>query len=828
MFKNYLMTAYRNLLRFKLDSFLNISGLVIGLTAALLIALFVQHERSYDRFWNDAERLYRIQTRWVVEGRDDIDIVNSSGPLKVALESYFPNELEAVARINVRQSLINTGSGSFSDPVLLADPEILDIFDIDILSGDARLALASNSSIIINETLAEKYFGFEDPIGKTLTLDINYLKRDYQVLAVMRDLPNNTHLDIQAMIKIDENDFIDNNGSWMFSTWYSASNHTYFKLKSGSDIAVIDRQLSDFTDASIPDEDNSASSYTKLTTLSVPDIHLHSTAAGTRLKAGGDSEVVLAFAVIALLIVIVATVNYVNLSTARAGQRAREIAMRKVMGANRRQLLTQHLGEALLVMAFSVAMTVICVQLVLPFFNQMLSLNLVLNLSDPVTLGGLLLAVITIGGLSGIYPALILTSYPPSSTLRANQTTATGGAIKARNVLIVFQTAVTVSLIVATTVVYAQLTYFHFLDLGFEPNELLVVEGVSRNDEVSDRQLVFKEAVQRLPGVSSVSMGYEAPTKFNENNTRIWIPGESEDQDYPLGATSVDYEYLDTLQIPLIAGRFYQRNMALDQLPGNDDLSDGEVAQANIVVNERAVQALGMGSPEQAIGRTVETRRYLDDDGEAKIQLTIIGVIGNANLHSAKKSMRPEVYELDTNYGYMLIRYTGDAPQVLEQVRTIWLDMLPTIPFEYFYVDQALAMEFKSEVSQANIFLGFAILTMVIGCLGLYGLAAFVTECRRREMGIRKILGASIGDILALLLSQFSKLVLAANLIAWPVAYLLMSDWLAQYPFRISSGWILVFCLVAGLLASVVVAMTVGSQAWGVARANPINAIRQE
>jgi len=828
MFKNYLITAYRNLLRFKLDSFLNISGLVIGLSTALLIVLFVRHESSYDTFWQDPERLYRIQTRWAVEGRDDIDIVNSSGPLKAALESYFPNELEAVARFNVRRLLVNTGSESFSDPVALADPEILDIFDFDILSGDARLALASNSSIIINESLAQKYFGFEDPLGKTLTLDITFLKRDYQVLAVMRDLPNNTHLDIQAMIKIDENDFIDNNGSWMFSTWNSASNHTYLKLKSGIDIAVIDSQINDFTDATIPDSENKASTTTKLTTLPVPDIHLYSVAAGTEFKPGGDGEIVLAFAVIALLIVIVATINYVNLSTARAGQRAREIAMRKVMGANRWQLLTQHLGESLMIMTFSVAMTTMCVQLVLPFFNQMLSLNLVLNLADPVTLGGLLLAVITIGGLSGMYPALILTSYPPSSTLRANQSTQMGGATKARNVLIVFQTAVTVSLIVATAVVYTQLTYFRFLDRGFEPDKLLVVEGVSRNDEVSDKQPVFKEAVQRLPGVSSVSLGYEAPTKFNENNTRIWIPGESEDQSYPLGSTSVDYEYLNALQIPILAGRFYQRNMALDQMPSTDGLSDGEVLQGNLVVNERALKAMGMGTPEQAIGRTVETRRYPDDGREVKIHLTIIGVIGNANLHSAKKPVRPEVYELAANINYMLIRYTGDAPQVLEQIRTIWLDMLPATPFEYFYVDQALAMEFKSEVSQANIFLGFAILTMVIGCLGLYGLAAFVTECRRREIGIRKILGANIGDILSLLLGQFSKLVLAANLIAWPVAYLLMSDWLAQYPFRISSGWILVFCLVAGLLASLVVAMTVGSQAWGVARANPINAIRQE
>ena len=826
MFKNYMITAYRNLLRFKLDSFLNISGLVIGLSAALLITLFVKNESSYDSFWQDSERLYRVQTRWVLQGRDDIDIVDTAGPLKAALASYFPNELEAVSRFHVQQPVINTGLESFTDQVSFADPEILDIFNFEILAGDARLALAGNSSIVINETLAEKYFGNEDPIGKTLTLDVDYLKRDYQVLAVMQDLPDNTHLDIQAMIKIDENDFIDNDGAWMFSNWNAANNHTYFKLRPGIDIADINSRIDDFTDASVPDEDGKASVYTKLTTLSVPDIHLRSKAAGSR-KTGGDMEIVIAFSVIALLIVIVATINFVNLSTARAGQRAREIALRKVMGANRSQLITQHLGESLLVVAFSIVMTVMAVELALPFFSRMLAMNLVLDIADPKTLAGMVLATIAIGGLSGIYPALILSSYPPSSTLRANQSTETGGTVKARNVLIVFQTAVTVSLIVATIVVYAQLTYFRLLDRGFEPGQLLVIEQVSRN-EVADKQAAFKKEVQNLPGVSSVSLSYEAPTNFSENNTRLRMPGGSEDESYPLGSTNVDYDYLDALKIPLLAGRFYQRDMARDLLPSTDDLNDGDVLQGNIVINARAVQTMNMGTPEQAIGRVVENSFSMDDGGQGKILLTIIGVIGDANLHSVKKPVRPEVYELESYYHNLLVRYDGEPAQVLDQVRAVWQDMMGATPFEYFYVDQALATEFKSEVNQANIFLGFAILTMVVGCLGLYGLAAFVTECRRREMGIRKILGASIRDILTLLLGQFSKLVLAANLIAWPVIYMLMSNWLEQYPFRIGAGWIVGFCIIAGVLASFVVAATVGSQAWGVARANPIQAIRHE
>jgi putative ABC transport system permease protein len=826
MFKNYLTTAYRHLLRYKLDSLLNISGLVIGLTAALLITLFIRHEISYDGFWKDSQRLYRIQTRWVMQGRDDINIVNSPGPLKAAFENYFPNEIQAAARLNFRTPVVYVDSESYADPVSFADPEILDIFDFEIVAGDARAALRGNASIILNEMLARKYFGDADAIGKTLTLDNGYLKRDYQVLAVMRDLPLNTHLDIQALIRIDESDYVDNSGKWMFSSWNSASNHTYFKLHEGNAIEDLNKRIDDFTDASLTVSKGKPSDVNKFNTIAVTDIHLRSEEAGN-MKPGGDSDIVYAFGVIALLIVIVATINYINLTTARAGQRVREISIRKVMGARRGQLIFQQLGESTLFVGLALLLTVLLVELALPFLNNMLQLGLVLELGDPLILIGLLSTLLVIGGLSGIYPALILSSSRPSDNLRATTSSSTKGAVRTRNILVVFQTAVTVGLVVATTVVYAQLTYFRLLDRGFEPDQLLVVQGVSRSG-ISDQQEAFRQLVEGLPGVTTAALSYEAPTKYSENNTRVRIPGESEEKSYPLGSTSVDLHYLQALQVPLLAGRFYQAEMALDQSPQRDALIASGLVQGNIVINDRAVDALGLGTPEQALGRTIETRYEFDNGVMAKAHLTVIGVIGNANLHSAKKTFRPEVYELDSNYNHLLVRYTGTSSEVLSGIQDIWSEMTPSEPFEYFYVDQALEEEFQSEASQANIFLSFALLAMVIGCLGLYGLAAFVTECRRREIGIRKILGARVRDIITLLFGQFSWLVLAANLMAWPVAYLLMSDWLLQYPFRIGNGWIVVICFLAGLLASVVVVMTVGTQAWSVARANPIKAIRHE
>ena len=829
--KNYLISAYRNLLRCKLDSFLNLSGLVIGLSAALLIALFVRHEIQYDDFWKDSERLHRIQTRWVMEGRDDIDIVHSSGPLKAVLEQYFPNELEAVARIQLRNPVVSTGAESFSDNVSFADPEILDIFDFNIVAGDARAALSSNASIILDESLAQKYFGDEDPIGRTLTLDNRYLKRDYRVDAVMSDLPGNSHLDIQALIRIDENDYVNNDGSWMFSSWNAANNHTYFKLAAGNDIESINSRIEAFTDASVPDDEGKASKYTKLTTIAVPDIHLRSVSAGS-MKPGGDAQIILAFIAIALLIVIVATINYVNLSTARAGQRAREVAMRKVMGAQRHQLIAQHLGESLLLVGFSIAMSTVLVGLVMPYFNALLNTNLSLNLAEPVVLGSLFATLLLVGGLSGLYPAIVLTAWRPSYSLRANKSNETHGVIRSRNVLVVFQTAVTVALIVSTIVVFAQLTFFRSLDRGFEPENLLVIEDMSRTGVIEKRE-AFREEIARLPGIESASLSYESPTKFYENNVRVSIVGGNGEESFPLGSTNVDYHYLETLKIPLLTGRFYQPDRMLDLLPSSDKARIGELLQGNIVLNAKAVDVMGLGSPEEAIGKQIELADNVDSDidgnaGRVLTQLTIIGVIANTNLHSAKIPSRPEIYELQSYYHNLLVRYSGNTEDALAAVREIWDDMMPGTPFEYFHVDQALAEEFQSETNQANIFLGFTLMTLVIACLGLYGLAAFVTECRTREIGIRKILGASVSDIINLLFGQFSWLVISANLIAWPVVYLLMSEWLQQYPFRIENGWIAVFCVIAGAVASIVVAATVGSQAWNVARANPIYALRQE
>jgi putative ABC transport system permease protein len=295
----------------------------------------------------------------------------------------------------------------------------------------------------------------------------------------------------------------------------------------------------------------------------------------------------------------------------------------------------------------------------------------------------------------------------------------------------------------------------------------------------------------------------------------------------------VDYFYIEALKIPLLAGRFYQRERMLDSMPSTDNARVGDLLQGNVVLNAKAVDVLGLGSPEEAVGKQIERSATLESDidgnaGNVVTRLTIVGVIANTNLHSAKIPSRPELYELDLGYNHVLVRYSGSAEDVLAAIRETWDEMLPGVPFEYFHVDQALAEEFQSEANQANIFLGFTLITLVIACLGLYGLAAFVTECRTREIGIRKILGASVGDIISLLFGQFSWLVIAANLIAWPIVYLLMSDWLQQYPFRIENGWIAVFCVISGVVASIVVAATVGSQAWSVARANPIYALRQE
>jgi putative ABC transport system permease protein len=827
MFQNYINVALRNLFKHKLYSAINIVGLAVGLAACIMIMLFVRDELSYDRFWSKADNIYRLNTTFNPPGREPFVTVMAQGPTKHALKTYFPEEVEHVTRFNSMRVVMQKEQDVFSEVLMWTDPDTVDIFDFDVVAGDLRRTLNDNASLAINETFARKYFGEENPIGKILTLSVYSLKRDYRVGAVYKDLPHNTVLEFQGMAMIDEKDFVDQ--EWEFTQWFSVNNYVYFTLKDGASIEAINQRLDGFTNQFIEIPDTAlggqASDYIHYSTQPITDIQLDP--AGARdgeMKATGNITTVITFSAIAGLILVIACINFMNLATAKSTQRAREVALRKVLGANRRQLVMQFLGETTLIAFIGLIFGVVLVEMLLPTFGNFVGKELTFSYLDGVTLAILLGLVAVVGLLSGVYPALILSGFRPAQVLKANKSSETSGSARLRSVLVVLQFAISIALIVSTGVVYGQKVYATNMDPGFNKENLIVVRNTGRSG-ASDKRDAFKEQVARLPGVKSVAFSSDAPASGNESNNTVRVPSEEGERSVLIGSHRVDYEFFDTYEIPMLAGRAYSREYALDVSPNGFAAEEGALLQGNLIVNEGAVRRFGFASPDDAIGKMV--KMGVGNDRQA--EFTIVGVVPDTKFQSVREVMRPEMYFL-APYGFnnLNVRYEGNPTEVVGRIEKLWKSMISEVPFAYDYVDDIMAEEFEREENQSVLLAIFAGLAVVIACLGLYGLASFTAERRTKEIGIRKVMGASVFDIVRLLLWQFSKPVLIANLIAWPVAAWGMLTWLESFPYRIEAWVLLPLCLVAGVIALTIAWATVGGNAARVARSNPIDALRYE
>ncbi|WP_020401341.1 ABC transporter permease [Kordiimonas gwangyangensis] len=827
MFQNYINVALRNLFKNKLYSAINIIGLAVGLAACIMIMLFVRDELSYDRFWSKADNIYRLNTTFNPPGREPFVTVMAQGPTKHALKTYFPEEVEHVTRFNSMRVVMQKEQDVFSEILMWTDPETVDIFDFDVVAGDLRRTLNDNASLAINETFARKYFGEEDAIGQTLTLSVYSLKRDYRIGAVYKDLPHNTVLEFQGMAMIDEKDFVDQ--EWEFTQWFSVNNYVYFTLKPGVSVETINQRLDGFTNQfiEIPDAalGGQSSDYIHYSTQPITDIQLDP--AGARdgeMKATGDMATVITFSAIAGLILVIACINFMNLATAKSTQRAREVALRKVLGAKRRQLVTQFLGESVLIALIGLVFGVVLVEVMLPSFGGFVDKELTFNYLDPLTISILLGLVAIVGVLGGVYPALILSGFRPAYVLKANKSSESTGSARLRNVLVVMQFAISIALIVSTGVVYGQKVYATNMDPGFNKENLIVVRNTGRSGAI-DKRDAFKEQVARLPGVKSVAFSSDAPASGNESNNTVRVPSEEGERSVLIGSHRIDYEFFDTYEIPMLAGRAYSREYALDVSPNGFAAEEGALLQSNLIVNEGAVRRFGFASPQDAIGKIVK----MGVGNGRQAEFTIIGVIPDTKFQSVREVMRPEMYFL-APYGFnnLNVRYEGNPTEVVGRIEALWKSMITEVPFAYDYVDDVMAEEFVREENQSILLAIFAGLAVVIACLGLYGLASFTAERRTKEIGIRKVMGASVFDIVRLLLWQFSKPVLLANLIAWPIAIWGMLTWLENFPYRIEAWVLLPLCLVAGVIALTIAWATVGGNAARVARSNPIDALRYE
>lgn len=826
LLSNYLLSAWRNIFKHSLFSAINIIGLAIGLAACILIALFVRDELSFDKFWTKADTIYRTHIAFFAPGRNPMHIATTPGPIVHALKKDYP-EIEYASRITLREPTVIIGENYFVDYLGLVDADFLDIFELEVISGSLDDALNSVNNIILNETLATKYFGTTDAVGEILTLDFDIYKRDYRVAAVIIDMKENSQIRANAFISIDEPVWIDE--PYMFDAWFSANSQLFFTLKNTTDINKINTDLPDFVNRNFPKlpfggDDLKTSDMIKLSTMNVKDLHLNAYQDG-EYHEGGNKNTVMIFATVAILIMVIAAINFMNLSTARASQRAKEVSLRKVMGASRKDLIIQFLGESVLMTLFGLVIALAIVELALPFYNESIGKNLVINYAstDIISIFGLALIV---GLLGGAYPAFVLSHFRPVENLKANKSAETKSSVKLRYILVVLQFSVSITLFVSTSVVYGQMLYTRTMDLGYNTENVLAIKEISR-DVVLEKLPLLVEEIKRIPNVSNATWSNFMPGRSNNNNTIVYLEGQSTEEGLLIGSRSVGYDYFKTFDIPLLAGRAYSLERG-DRDVKTDDIREGNIYTGSIMINQSALSRLGLGSANEALGKIIFVGAGQPEENLAATY-EIIGIIPDIHFDSLKTTIRPEIYELSDEYGAVLsAQFSGNPIKIVEEVRALWEQEIPSIPFDYDFMSDAVAKQYTAEKGQATMFAAFSALAIIIACLGLYGLASFTADRRTKEIGIRKVMGASVFDVVKLLVWQFSKPVLIANIIAWPISYYAMSIWLENFVYRIEVFFIIGFCLIAGITALLIAWGTIATNSMRVAKSNPINALRYE
>ena len=828
MWRNYLTVGVRALAQNRTYAFINIFGLALGLAACLLLLLYVRYETSYDTWLPDAERVFQVQTTITdPETGERREMQSAPRPVGAALAKDFP-QIEHVSKAEDSPiAILNEGAAEAAEMVMV-DAPFFEIFALPFLHGDRANALKGTDSLAISRSEALKRFGTVDAVGQTLTIIGDSGQRALKVTAVFEDLPKNSHLDFNMVTPFRE--------EWECD-WSCINGPTYVKLRSGADAKTINQALPAWEKRNIPTRTIGGAQVNEgidsdWRLVSLPDIHL-SPAEGNR--PGNDRGTIVTFAVVALLILFMATVNFTNLATARAGQRAREVALRKVLGARREQLVGQFLGESLLLTAIAMLMALALVELTLPLFSAFLDAELELRyLGDGGVLVPALLLILIVGVAGGMYPAFYLSRYRPAAVLRANKSSAdTISSGRIRNLLVVAQFAVSIGLIVCTIVIYHQTLFATRTSAGFDREGLLQFEGLSRPEVAPLRDTLIRQ-IEALDGVTGVAGTQIVPASGQSLYTMVKVPGKTDPE--KIGWYSVQPQFFSTMRIPMIAGR------PLSDRFGNDKgypLGPREEDQAlrdaqwrgivergiNIVVNEAAAERLGFARPESAVGEQIGLPIFGEEFGVA--QATIVGVSANSRFRSLREPIEPTIY-LDTRgYRWAVVRYEdADPAEVRQGIERIWKRLVPQVPLQVEFADAKVAEMYRTDARRGQTFAGFTILAVVIACLGLFGLAAFTAERRTKEIGIRKVFGARVRDIVRLLAWQFSKPVILANLVAWPVAWWVMRDWLNTFDARIAltpGPFVL-----AGFLAFAIAIGTIAGHAVKVARLNPIHALRYE
>lgn len=835
MIKNYLLTAWRHIANNRLFSVINIFGLSIGLSSCIFIFMYVDHELSYDKWMPNAERVVRLHTAYYSPDRPAFLTVNAPGRMMEAIRNFAPEQVDEGVRLLLQRATVTREDKVFSEVLMFADPTFFEIFDLPFLEGSPAASFNAPLNLLVTEGMAIKYFGDTNVTGKTLTMCcLQSDPIDVSITGVLKDLPDNTHLDLDFLILMDPSmfDFAPN----MLNTWTSVNTYTYFKLKATGNASTLKKRIDYWLDNESPLRDRlpegvTPSEMMHLNLMSVPDLHLYARAdAGNMgdMRPLGDIRMIYTFCGIAILILVIASINFMNLSTARASKRAREVALRKVMGASRRQVAFQFLGEAITLALISLLFALVVVEAFLPVYNEAISRDLSLVITkEPLLLASLLCVTVLVGLVSGSYPAIYLSRFLPAKIMKANQSSETTGQGYIRSALVVCQFSISIGLTVCTLVIYGQTLFARSMDVGYDYEQKLILNGINAAAVRNQKESLVSE-LERIPGVSSVVMSSEAPSQDRENNTGFKLLNSSTDSSVNEGIIlnyyTAGFGFFEAYNMKILEGRSFDKQYGSDAIvpiPQSED----RIGRASIVINESAANRLGFPTPADAIGKTLRAEVFRAGNHD----LTIVGVAKDVHYRSIKFGIRPSVFFNNPDMlSVATISFSGDPAAIVSAVEKRWRDLAPSTPVRHRFLDDMIHDQYLAEEQQAKLLAVFSLLAVLIACLGLFGLAAFTAERRTREIGIRKVMGARIRDIVTLLIWQFSIPVIIANLIAWPLAWILMTNWLESFTYRLDGSYILLASLVAGISALLIAWMTVASRALRIASANPVGALRYE
>ncbi len=817
MLRNYFKVALRNIARHKAYTFINVAGLAAGMACCIVIFLYVTCELTYDAYHEDADRVFRVaEHRTVPVG--EFSSPHVCPAVAPAIMRDF-SQVAAVARLDpITNGMVQRdGLAFYEDRMFYADAEVLDIFTIPFIYGDRETALERPKTVVITERMARKYFGEANPVGRMLGIKDPFVKLsddhdgpvDHKVTGVIKDPPSNTHFKYDIIVSLQALA-----GNPRYEIWDGGAVYTYVKLKPGVEAAGFEDDIRRLAYRHYGEELTSWGQDRNYFLQPLRDIHFHSDLRGFgfmadtgELEPPGNMVYVYVYSCIGLLVLLIGCMNFINLSNARSVKRAREVGLRKVVGASRSQLVGQFLGESMIVTLLALVSALALVEFLLPIFNQMAGTGLTLSgLAEPPVLLATACLIFLVGGVAGGYPVFVLTAYRPAQVLKGSSCAGRRGSFMLKS-LVIGQFAISIFLAIASVAVYRQLDFMRGQGLGFDKEHKLVIP-FRLDREVRSKREALKSELLSHSAVTGATVASSVP---GDHHMLCFarFPDKTNKDAHRVRHLACDYDYVEVFDLQMAAGR----SMSAEE---------GD-RKRSFLINETAARTLGFDSPQNAVGQVIR-------ESFSQHQKEIVGVVQDYHIRGMQDRVEPVLIEYtDVGFRYNLVTLnlvTGDLPAALEFVESKWREMFPGVPYEGYFLDEAFDRQYQSEAQVARLLLVITSMGLSIACLGLLGLASFMAQQRTREIGVRKVLGASVISIVRLLSGQYALLVIAANLIAWPAAYYVLDRWLQDFAYRINIG--LETFLTAGAAALLIALATVSIQAVKVARANPVEALKHE